>query len=73
MNNEDERRRAGMMVSNLLGRQHDMTPAADPLAMMRELTDTLKRDSEPPEYKNFQDNLINKLENSAIANMGGVA
>ena len=72
MNNEDERRRAGMMVSNLLGRQHDMTPA-DPLAMMRELTDTLKRDSEPPEYKNFQDNLINKLENSAIANMGGVA
>ena len=49
MNNEDERRRAGMMVSNLLGRQQDLTPA-DPLAMMRELSDALKKDNEPPEY-----------------------
>ena len=38
--------------------------------MMRELTDTLKQENEPPGYSNFQDNLLNKLENSAIGNLG---
>ena len=70
MNNEDERRRAGMVVSNLLGRQQDLTPA-DPLAMMRELSDALKKDNEPPEYQNFQDNILSRMENSAIGNLGG--
>ena len=41
--------------------------------MMRELTDTLKKEDEAPAYANFSDNILARMENSAIGNMGDLA
>ena len=52
MNNDEERKRAGVMVSNLLDRQAELTPA-DPLALMKGLTETFNKDNDLHEYSQF--------------------
>ena len=70
MNNEEERKRA--IVSNLLDRQAELTPA-DPFALMKELTQTFNKDNElQEEYTQFQDNISSKMETSLIGNLGNL-
>ena len=48
-NEEEERKRVGTVVNNLLDRQAELTPA-DPFALMKELTETFNKDNDMMEY-----------------------